>query len=154
MTYGSLSLFYGGLESLLGPPKMYKGPQHTEKSLFNTMEFEHTCDKDAKVKFSSPNGMTTTTEREWEIVVHPDMEENNYPERVGFREHHPTWVRKPERLETMLQVMEEVCNSKLRLSGHSEMIVEELVGGRLYTGIHSEAQTRGQLPAARAPRAC
>ena len=25
MTYGSLSLFYGGLESLLGPPKMVKG---------------------------------------------------------------------------------------------------------------------------------
>ena len=26
--YGSLSLFYGGLESLLGPPKMYKGAGH------------------------------------------------------------------------------------------------------------------------------
>ena len=25
MTYGSLSLFYGGLESLLGPPKMVRG---------------------------------------------------------------------------------------------------------------------------------
>ena len=54
MTYGSLSLFYGGLESLLGPPKMYKGPQHEEKSLYNTMEFEHTADKDARTEFKAP----------------------------------------------------------------------------------------------------
>ena len=42
MTYGSLSLFYGGLESLLGPPKMYLGPMSSEaeKSLFNMMEWE------------------------------------------------------------------------------------------------------------------
>ena len=30
MSYGSLSLFYGGLESLLGPPKMYKARAHTQ----------------------------------------------------------------------------------------------------------------------------
>ena len=35
MSYGSLSLFYGGLESLLGPPKMVNG------SLFVSMEQEH-----------------------------------------------------------------------------------------------------------------
>ena len=38
---------------------MYKGPQHEDKSLFNTMEFEHTADKDAAVSFSSPNGLST-----------------------------------------------------------------------------------------------
>ena len=27
MSYGSLSLFYGGLESLLGPPQMHKDPK-------------------------------------------------------------------------------------------------------------------------------
>ena len=34
----------------------------------------------------------------------------------------------------MLLVMEENCNERLRAGGHSEMIKEELVGGRLYTG--------------------
>ena len=61
MTYGSLSLFYGGLESLLGPPKMYRGAEHAERSLFNMMEFEHCHDKDTKVEFRSPNGTTTTS---------------------------------------------------------------------------------------------
>ena len=35
----------------------------------------------------------------------------------------------------MCEVMEEQCNSKLRAGGHSEMITEELVAGRLYTGV-------------------
>ena len=62
MTYGSLSLFYGGLESLLGPPKMYKGANHAEKSLFNTMEFEHLLGPDAKDDFTGNTGATTTSE--------------------------------------------------------------------------------------------
>ena len=33
-----------------------------------------------------------------------------------------------------MEVMEKQCNEKLRKDGHSEMIREELVGGRLYTG--------------------
>ena len=36
--------------------------------------------------------------------------------------------------EEMMEVMEKQCNEKLRKDGHSEMIREELVGGRLYTG--------------------
>ena len=73
MTYGSLSLFYGGLESLLGPPKMYKGSTpNAEKSLLNMMEHEHCGFKDSKVTFSTPNGTTTTSATEWAVIVYPD----------------------------------------------------------------------------------
>lgn len=133
MTYGSLSLFYGGLESLLGPPKMYKGSQHTEKSLLNMMEFEHCNEKDAKEKFDSNSGVTTTSETEWLIVVNPSKDVE-YPERQGYRERHPNWCRIPTKLDDMLAVMETKCNERLRKDGHSEMIVEELIAGRLYTG--------------------
>ena len=137
MTYGSLSLFYGGLESLLGPPKMYKGPQHTEKSLFNTMEYEHNAEKDADADFTVNQGLTTTARTEWEVVVKPDkqkVETAAYPEREGYRESSPKWCRVPTRLDDMMKAMEEKCNERLRKDGHSELIKEELVAGRLYTG--------------------
>ena len=62
MSYGSLSLFYGGLESLLGPPKMLKG------SLLFSMESEHTAERDANIEFTTSNGVTSTSQLEWEIV--------------------------------------------------------------------------------------
>ena len=65
MSYGSLSLFYGGLESLLGPPKMVRG------SLLNAMEGEHTTEKDSFVSFPTTNGVTTQSATEWEVVVAP-----------------------------------------------------------------------------------
>ena len=139
MTYGSLSLFYGGLESLLGPPKMYKGPGHAEKSLFNTMEFEHTGEKDSHEKFTSGNGMSSTPETEWNIVVKPEKGVE-YPERDGFREQHPGWCRVPVTRQT-LQDMEEKCNVRLRKDGHSEMIKRRssrrLIQGRCMSSITS-----------------
>ena len=120
MTYGSLSLFYGGLESLLGPPKMYKGLQHEEKTLFNSMEFEHCGEKDASEMFTAPNGVTTTSETEWVVVCRPDADAD-YPERTGYRAHHPEWCRNVRPLSEMVQAMENECNAKLRSSGHSEV---------------------------------
>jgi len=135
MTYGSLSLFYGGLESLLGPPKMYKGTlvNNEEKSLFNTMIVEHTAEKDSKDNFESNGGVTTTSETEWTIVTTPSKD-TEYPERTGYREKFASWCRVPTKLNDMMEAMEEKCNALLRKDGHSEMIKEELVGGRLYTG--------------------
>ena len=42
---------------------MYKGPQHVEKSLFNTMETEHLNEKDSQVVFASNGGVKTTSEQ-------------------------------------------------------------------------------------------
>ena len=67
------------------------------------------------------------------VVVKPE-DGKDYPERKGYRETNPVWCRLPKKLDAMMVVMEEACNSKLRKEGHSELIREELVGGRLYTG--------------------
>lgn len=112
---------------------MYKGAQHAEKSLYNTMEFEHTQEKDSKASFTAPNGTTTTADTEWVVVCAPEAGVE-YPERAGYRERHSEWCRVPTPLSVLLQAMEEKCNEKLRADSHSEMILEELVGGRLYTG--------------------
>ena len=135
MTYGSLSLFYGGLESLLGPPKMYKGPSSSEpdKSLFNMMEHEHLNGDDATIAFESNSGCKTDAATEWRFCVGPDKSAE-YPERAGYKENSPTWCRVPIKLEDMMEAMEKQCNERLRKDGHSELIKEELVAGRLYTG--------------------
>ena len=127
MSYGSLSLFYGGLESLLGPPKMVRG------SLFNAMEGEHTAEKDSFIMFTTPNGVTTQSATEWEVVSAPSRG-TTYPERDGFRDRHPEWCRRLKSLDDYMAIMEVECNQKLRKAGHSELIKEELCGGRLYTG--------------------
>ena len=137
MSYGSLSLFYGGLESLLGPPQMHKDPDKPEEppTLFKAMENDHNAHEDSRVAFSSSNGMSTTAVIEWEIVVNPKKKpEVPYPERVGMAEKHPEWCRKAIPIKDMAETMETVCNIKLRSEGHAEMIVEELIAGRLYTG--------------------
>ena len=71
--------------------------------------------------------------QEWKIVVCPE-DGVEYPERDGYKERFPSWCRVPRTLADMLGGMEEKCNAKLRVDGHSEMIREELVAGRMYTG--------------------
>lgn len=137
MSYGSLSLFYGGLESLLGPPSMVKDPEMDGKAtLLKAMENEHTTQPDCQESFTSSNGVCTTSATEWEVVKCPDKAKvvsGDYPERYGMRESHPNWCRIPVPLGKMLERMESEANARLRAGGHSEMIVEELVAGRLYS---------------------
>jgi hypothetical protein len=97
------------------------------------MEYEHIGDKDATSSFTAPNGTTTTSEVEWQFVCLPEARDA-YPERQGFREHHSQWCRSPKPLAELMELMESHANERLRAGGHSEMILEELVGGRLYTG--------------------
>ena len=142
MSYGSLSLFYGGLESLLGPPQMSKEHQGEDAvaSLFKSMDNDHCAMADSKELFETPNGMTSKSCIEWEIVVDPKpqpaglSEVELYPERSGLRESNPEWCRKPMPLATLMEDMKNNCNMKLAKDGHSEVMKEELVGGRLYTG--------------------
>ena len=77
MAYGSLSLFYGGLESLIGPPHMVEG------SMLNSMADEHRRGKDATKPFTSANGVTSTSADEYGFVVEPDAA-REYPERAGL----------------------------------------------------------------------
>ena len=59
---------------------------------------------------------------------------HRYAERDGLRETNPEWCRRATPLGALMETMEERCNRLLRKDNHSELIMEELVGGRLYTG--------------------
>ena len=48
------------------------------------LEAEHCKKPDSKKEFTSANGLTTTSQLEWEIVAKP-REERDYPERDGFK---------------------------------------------------------------------
>ena len=105
-----------------------------DKSLFNTMEVEHLHEKDSKEEFVANQGVTTTSATEWTVVCAP-VKGETYPERAGYRDGpKASWCRLPMALDEMMKAMETECNVRLRKDGHSEMIKEELVGGRLYTG--------------------
>ena len=68
---------------------MYKGPSHTDKSLYNTMEFEHLQGADAKEPFTANSGCTTTTETEWLFCTAPEKGVE-YPERANYKDQYPT----------------------------------------------------------------
>ena len=147
MGYGNLSHFFKGLEGLLGPPAMAKDPENdNQPSILMGMQLEHTSDKDCHELFTSSNGVTTTSQIEWDFAVRPHapvyLEETAgtstdgglWPERKGFRTSHPEYCRDTRSLDELMEDLEVKANSKLRAEGHSELIKEELLGGRLYTG--------------------
>lgn len=78
MDFGSLDTFFGGLEGLIGAPQMLNG------SLLASMAHEHCGCRDARVPFTSSNGLSTTSEMEWEFV-HAPCDDKAYPERAEFR---------------------------------------------------------------------
>ena len=124
MSFGSLELFFGGLEGIIGPPRLIKG------SLIEAMRQEHTLEKDSQVSFKSSNGVSTTSETEWEFVHEPDMTEQKvYPERGEFRtpsgqEIEEGKCRKKRPVALLKGEMEEIINSKLIDAGHTQVIVE------------------------------
>ena len=138
MGYGNLSHFFNGLETLLGPPAMVKDEEGVATILMG-MQVEHTLEKDCSDFFTSSNGVTTTSQIEWDFAYRPTervylREEEEWPERKGFKDAHPNWCREYRSLDDLMELLEVKANSKLRAEGHSELIKEELLGGRLYTG--------------------
>ena len=101
-------------------------------SLWNAMEAEHTKGPDAKLAFTSPNGLKSSSQLEWEVVVNPTPDKV-YPEREGLAESHPDWCRKAMSLAELKGMMHEQ-NKRLLDLGHAALIIEEVASGRLYTG--------------------
>lgn len=132
MGYGGLDIFFGGLENLLGPPQMVKDPDGLTTIVMG-MEAEHTQSKDCDDEFTSSNGATTTSRIEWDFAHNADPTKA-YPERVGFAENHPEWCRQCKSMDALMELLETKANSKLRKEGSTELVWEELLGGRLYTG--------------------
>ena len=87
--YGSLSLFFGGLDQLIGPPVLAEEPGGT-RTLMRQMELEHTAERDSRVPFKTSNQMTTTSQVEWEFVVKADPTKP-YPEREDLTENREKW---------------------------------------------------------------
>jgi len=98
MGYGTLDVFFGGLERLLGPPQMVKDPDKgNTPTIMKAMETEHTSADlpDTHKTFTSSNGVTTTSATEWEFVYSPDLKKHKakeYPERKGFHGSIPNGV--------------------------------------------------------------
>jgi hypothetical protein len=107
-------------------------------SLLSAMEAEH-CDRpDSSTPFSTSNGIGGAVPSvEWEFVAKPDISQpDRYVERGGsFRQDHPSWCRKPEPLDVYEGKMQ-VVNGRLVKAGHSALIKEELVAGRLCASTH------------------
>ena len=122
LEYGSLDAFYRGLEGMLGPPSMVP---------LDGMEREHTAEADAAVPFTTSNGLTTTSRVEFEFVARPQLGVA-YPERLDVRLR-PELCRRPQPPEAFAEVLR-AKNTLLRAAGHSELMVEEQIAGRLYTG--------------------
>jgi hypothetical protein len=75
LSYGDISTFFGGLEGLVGPPKL---------DVFQGMQDEHIDSLDSRSEFTTNNyGITTTSEIEWHFVVDPEtaMETLNLSKR-------------------------------------------------------------------------
>ena len=122
LEYGSLDVFYSGLEQLLGAPSMVP---------LDGMEREHCARDDSDEPFTTSNGMTTTSRQEFEFVVTPQPGKA-YPERRDLQLK-PKLRRQPLP-PAALDEMRRAKNKQLRAAGHSELMVEEQIAGRLYTG--------------------
>ena len=82
VSWGSASVFHGGLEGLIGIPLMMRGSDG-ERSLAATLAFEHTQKADSELDFSTANGCTSCSCVEYEFVCTPTTGDP-YPERAGL----------------------------------------------------------------------
>eukprot|EP00966_Prymnesium_polylepis_P205751 4767784-Prymnesium_polylepis.1 len=67
-------------------------------------------------------------------VAYEPLSDKQYPERGwGFAEKHPEWCRVNKPITEFEGDMDRI-NRRLGKEGHALMIIEEMLGGRLYTG--------------------
>ena len=121
---------------------MSKPAEGGAPSLLNTMKLEHCAMPDSRQPFRTSNGMEgVLSEQEWEFVLAPSQKKE-YAERGGdFRAEHPEWCRQALPLGVFELRMAQV-NRKLAAKGLAQLIKEEVVGGRLYTGRAPATRTR------------
>lgn len=136
-SFGNVQTFFGGITALVGPPLLIGG------SLLKSMGYEHCQGPDStgpdsslsehekfeQDKFTSKNGVTTTSAVEWEFVYCP-VEGKAYPDRFPVGDER----RRKPRNEAMLTALLQAKNSQLTSAGQEPLIEAELVAGILYTG--------------------
>ena len=119
MQYGDTPVFYQGLEKVIGSPP-------TGVSLVEAMRREH-CEKADSVTSFVANSATTWPKLEWTCVYEPDVT-HGYP---GQRT--PGGENAPEELDRVLHRMA-AKNQALSDGGHDQMLKEELIAARIYSG--------------------
>jgi hypothetical protein len=108
------------------------------------------CMPDSDAPFDTSNGVHGATSRsEWEFVTAPS-DERSYVDRQWSEEQRDC-ARAPVPL-AQLEVKMAGVNARLRAANHVEMVAEELVGGRMYTGAMYEKLSGGSRTSAAAPR--
>ena len=123
LEYGSLNVFFGGLEGLMGSPS---------PRVRMAMAEEHTQRGDAACVFTTSNyDLRTTSATEWAFVATPDAPPAAGWPREGCLIAEP---RRPRSLADLEAAMEAGANEELRKLGEPEMSMDEVVGLRLYTG--------------------
>ena len=128
LKFGDLSAFFGGLEARVGTPK---------PNVKEAMRMEHCNRDDSMVEWTTRNyGITTTPKTEWFFVCSPsggpgqaDPSQHTWP-----REHnHDSNPRQATPLSDFDQKLEEK-NTLLKAKQQEELIRDEMIGIRLYTG--------------------
>ena len=123
LTYGDLSTFFGGLEKKIGAP---------EPKIWKAMKREHMASNDSNDEFTTGNYFVTTKpEIEWRFVAEPDTQAEwpaEEPTKLT-----PDRRRKPLPLQQLSRLLLKF-NERLRLLTEPELMIEEAVGARLYTG--------------------
>jgi hypothetical protein len=138
LQYGDLSTFFGGLESKIGSP---------EPRVFEAMEREHTDQKDSETTFITSN---YTPKQEWWFVATPARQDIVWPKEGRVRAGHaraPLLLKDDspgaDSLHRRLEQGAESINNRLKRRGEPIMLLEEALGGRLYTG--PMARSGGEL---------
>ena len=127
LDYGGLSVFFSGLEGLIGSPN---------PNLRATIEGEHCARADSSDPFETGNyGLVTTSQQEYWFVV--DAEEGK--RRLGIDAYPVEQQLAPERRRAQRPLsdfdLERVqINRQLQVLGCAPVLLEELACTRLYTG--------------------
>ena len=140
LTFANQSTFYGGLEAQIGPPEVH---------VALAIEFEHTSAADSNDAFTTSNyGVLTTPRTEYWFVAEPERDVD-WPTETKLADSASAMRRRPlpsKELGTRLGEK----NVELRSLGEPELLHEEGVGARLYTGpmyVKYDAILRGFGPA-------
>ena len=124
LKYGDLSTFFGGLDAKIGRP---------DPNIFEAMENEHMRSEDSLDNFTTYNyNITTTPQLEWRFVVVPsDPPAGGWPKETIVMEDYSK-MRQPLSRPELVRRCDEV-NEKLSTIYEKPLMLEEAIGGRMYT---------------------
>ena len=125
LKFANLNTFFGGLEAQIGPPEVHVGL---------AIVFEHTSAADSNDAFTTSNyGVHTTPSIEYAFVAEPERDVE-WPTEAKLADDDASEMRRrPMPIEELDKLRREM-NELLRVLVKPELLREEGIGARLYTG--------------------